>query len=253
MTLLELTQSILASMDSDEVNSISDTPEAQQVAGIIQDTYWYLLSSIDAPKRFGLFELNASGDSSKPVLMTLPETVKSVEWVKYNIEETGDTNGDVYFLLRPMLLLDFLQTQDGLDLSDDSVDAMNFTSGGDNHTLKYWTDRHPTCYTSMDDQTFLFDAFNQDEDTTLQKFKTMCWGELIPEFALEDNTVPDLDPEMFSLLLNEAKRQCFVELKQSDNIIAEKRARKGWIRQQYRKNSIKGVPYYDTLPIYGRK
>ncbi len=253
MTLLEIVQSILSSMDSDEVDSISDTPEAQQVAGIVKDTYFYLLSSIDAPKRFGLFELNTSDNSNKPTLMTLPSNVKSVEWIKYNIEETSDTSGDNFFLLTPRLLVDFLLTQNGMDISGDNVGEMTFTSNSETHSTKYWNDRHPTFYTSFDDHTILFDAYNADEDTTLQKSKTMCWGEIIPDLVLEDDTIPDLDPEMFSLLLNEAKRECFVELKQSDNNIAEKRARKGWIRQQYRKNSIKGVPYYDTLPIYGRK
>ena len=39
MTLLAMVQDILNDMDGDEVNSISDTVEAEQVAQIIKTTY----------------------------------------------------------------------------------------------------------------------------------------------------------------------------------------------------------------------
>lgn len=38
-TLLEMVQDILSEMDSDEVNSINDTVEAEQVATIIKNCY----------------------------------------------------------------------------------------------------------------------------------------------------------------------------------------------------------------------
>ena len=39
-TLLQMTQSILSDMDSEAVNSISDTVEAQQIASVIEDTFY---------------------------------------------------------------------------------------------------------------------------------------------------------------------------------------------------------------------
>ena len=39
-TLLEMVQSILSDMDSEDVNAVSDTLEAQQVASVIEDTYY---------------------------------------------------------------------------------------------------------------------------------------------------------------------------------------------------------------------
>ena len=41
MTLLDITQSILSAMDSDYANSIGDTVEAEQVATIVKETYYY--------------------------------------------------------------------------------------------------------------------------------------------------------------------------------------------------------------------
>ena len=39
MTVLEMVQDILNDMDSDEVNSINDTIEAQQVANTVRTVY----------------------------------------------------------------------------------------------------------------------------------------------------------------------------------------------------------------------
>src|SRR4051812_20927123 len=48
-TLLQLTQNILSAMDSDEVNSISDTVEAVQVATIVMETLEAEFNNIDLP------------------------------------------------------------------------------------------------------------------------------------------------------------------------------------------------------------
>ena len=43
-TLLQVVQSILSDMDSEDVNTISDTIEAQQVASVVEDTYFNIMS-----------------------------------------------------------------------------------------------------------------------------------------------------------------------------------------------------------------
>ena len=50
-TLLQLTQSILNDADGDEVNSISDTIEAEQAAQLLIDTYLEMVSELDLPSR----------------------------------------------------------------------------------------------------------------------------------------------------------------------------------------------------------
>ena len=44
-TLLEIVQEILSDMDSDEVNSIDDTVESQQVASIVRSAYMAIMSN----------------------------------------------------------------------------------------------------------------------------------------------------------------------------------------------------------------
>jgi hypothetical protein len=82
-TLLEMTQSILSNMSSDEVDSISDTSESQQVANTIRETYFNLLSRLNLPEHDQLFQLNGSVDTTLPVLMSLPNQVNRVDWIKY--------------------------------------------------------------------------------------------------------------------------------------------------------------------------
>jgi hypothetical protein len=69
-------------------------------------------------------------------------------------------------------------------------------------------------------------------------------------WTVADGFTPDLDARQFTLLLNEAKAQAFIELKQQANPKAEKRARRGWIQAQRTKKNIDRATYYNG---YGRK
>src|SRR5260370_16957942 len=88
LTLLEMVQTILASMDSDEVNSITDTTESSQVAQIIKHVYLNILARADLPEHRQLFSLVSSTDTNLPVVMFRPEEVNRIEWIKY-LEQVG--------------------------------------------------------------------------------------------------------------------------------------------------------------------
>lgn len=83
MTLLQMTQNVLSRLGSDEVNSISDTVESMQVATIIQNKYFDIISRGVVPENKQLFQLTASADITKPTLMTVPAGVSTIEWIKY--------------------------------------------------------------------------------------------------------------------------------------------------------------------------
>jgi hypothetical protein len=249
-TLLEIVQSILSSMDSDEVNSISDTVEAQQVAAIVQETYNYLVSSINLPEHYSLFELQASGDPNLPVVMYLPSNVLELKYLKYDTVLT-DEDGPIYKEVWPLELTEFLNRMYNLSSSNSNVGTATLTANSEDFPILFNNDRAPQYYTSFDDYSLLFDAYNSDEDTTLQKSKTVAFGRLSPSFSLTDSFTPDLDPEHFTLLLNESKAQAFAELKQLENRTAVARARRGWIRTQDA-NNFPGN-YYDRLPNYARR
>jgi hypothetical protein len=247
-----MVQNILSSMDGDQVNNYYDTTESLQVASIIETCYNDLVSNLDLPEHMSLFELEPSLDVSLPIIMYVPSDVLSVEWIKYNASLTTDTE-ILYQDVTPLTLNEFVDRTYSFGSDSDTVDVSTITVGSDTFTVKYDTDRAPSYYTSIDDNTLLFDAYNNNEDTTLVSNKTMCFGKRLPTFTLSNNFVPDLDPQQFSLLYNEAKAQCFLELKQVQNISAERKARKGWIRSQITKEAVPLEREYDKLPNYGRR
>ena len=61
MNLLAMTQDILSDMDSDEVNSITESVEALQVAQIIKTTYYNIIDGKDYAFLYELFQMDASG------------------------------------------------------------------------------------------------------------------------------------------------------------------------------------------------
>lgn len=83
LTLLGYVQSILSSLDSDEVNSISDSTESMQVAELVRQTYYNVISRSDLPEHKQLIQLEPSLDITQPVVMIIPDGVNKIEWLKY--------------------------------------------------------------------------------------------------------------------------------------------------------------------------
>src|SRR4051812_47903314 len=137
-TLLEMVQDVMSSMDSDEVNSISDNIEATQVARVIRSCY-FDIQSASMPEATTLYQLEASGTADKPVLMTLPDDVHSIVLLKYEIHTEDDTDPR-WQILRPLSIEDFFDTTHMLTLSDDNVASMAHSIDGDDFTFLYRTD-----------------------------------------------------------------------------------------------------------------
>ena len=248
MTLLELTQNILSSMDSDEVNSYSDTTESRQVAEIIRTAYYNIIARAQLPEHQDLFSLDASGDTALPVLMYKPENVRKIEWIKYDKSDSGVASEPEYDYVTFLPLAQFLNIVHKLDPDETNVDSLTLND----HIYYYRNDIAPTYYTVIGDYNILFDAYNEDVDDTLQETKTICFGQIQPTFTLDDDFTPDLDAAQFPLLLNEAKSLAFLELKQMTNEKAEQESRRQWRTTQHTKKLQKTSPF-DELPHFGRK
>lgn len=246
MTLLEMTQDILSDMNSDEVNSISDSLEATQVANIIKSTYYNIIDGRDYPWLKELFQLASSGTSQRPTHMTLPSTVIDLEWIKYNSRKTTDTK-DKYLKIEYKTPEDFLQVTDARNSGSSNVVTVSDPSG---IKIYVYNDRFPQYFTSFDDETLVFDSFNSTVDSTLITSKTQCYGKKSVVFTMSDAFIPDLPVQMFSYLLNEAKSNCFFTLKQMPNQKVEQAAVSQKRRMSQEAWRIKnGISY----PHYGRK
>lgn len=247
MTLLELTQDILSSMDSDEVNSIDDTVESSQVAAIIRNTYRAILTNRDWPHTKRLVELEASGVSTRPTHMSLIDDVKRIDFVKYNVAKASDGSKRVFRDITWLEVDDFLRRLNNLDNTKDNI--ITVIDPASNIPLSIRTDLAPTYYTSFDDKNVVFDSFDSTVDSTLQKSKTQVYGYVYPAWEMQDDYVPDLPNSAFTLLLEESKSRAFIELKQIANQKAEQESQRqnAWLSRKDRR--INGGIRF---PDYGR-
>ena len=217
MTLLEMTQDILSDMDSDEINSITDSVEALQVAQIIKSTYYNIIDGRDYDFLYELFQVDANAISTRPTHMKLPETIIDLKWIKYNCKESS-AGKDRYIKIVYKTPEDFMQIVDKRDSTKSNVTAVSDSTG---IKINVYTDKNPEYFTSFDDEYIVFDSYDSTLDSTLQKSKTQCYGKRSVTFTLTNTFIPDLPVQMFTYLLAESKSVAFATLKQMANAKAE--------------------------------
>jgi hypothetical protein len=231
-------------MDSDEVNSVSDTVESRQVGNIIKTAYYNIISRANLTEHNRTFQLTAT-DTSTPVLMLRPDSVNRVNWIKYDKSDDSDPN---YEYVTVLPLEQFLDYVNALDPDEDNVGELTLND----ITYRYRNDQQPTYCTVIQDYYIIFDSYDEDEDNFLQESKTLCFGLIVPTFSMSDSFVPDLDDQMFPLLLNEAKSLAFLEMKQTSHDKAEQESRRQWRSLQRNKELIKPTAL-DQFANFGRR
>lgn len=135
---------------------------------------------------------------------------------------------------------------------DDDVAEMTVTLHGEQFPFMYRTNGHPTRYTTLTENQIICDSIDLTIDSTLQKSKTMCYGNLYPSWSMTDTFIPDLDPSQFSYLINRAKVRAFYELKQQENAEASQEARRQKVIVQKRKNRTPDEAAIYRAPRYGK-
>lgn len=245
LSLLEIVVDILNDLDSDEVNSISDTIESQQVAQIVKSTYFELIGNRNWPHLKKLIQLDALGDVTKPNYLKLPERVKELIFFKYDKFSATNTKTklDEITYKEPDAFLRLVSSRNSTLSTVTSV--VDFSGS----KLLIINNLPPTFWTSFDDVHLITDSYDVSVDSTLQKSKTQCLAYIEPLWSHSDDAIPDLPIEAFNALREEAKSTAFFTLKQTANQKAEQKAsrqnrwlaRKAW--------SAKGGIQYEN---YGR-
>lgn len=246
MTLLEMTQDILNDLDSDEVNSIDDTIEAQQVAQIIKTCYFEMISNRNWPHLRQLVQFESALDTTKPNYLRIPERLKELVFIKYDVTKDGAADLDFKELVfkEPDDFLRYVSTRRS---SATNVDVVKDFSGV---SLLILNDIAPTYWTTFDDTYLVTDSYDKTVDDTLMKSKNQAMAYITPVWERSNSAVPNLPIEAFPALLEESKSTCFTSIKQMVNQKAEQKAgrqnrwlsRKAWSLDG-------GVKYQD----YGRK
>lgn len=239
-TVLDIVQDMLSAIDSDEVNSIGDTTEAQSCARLVHNVYDNIVDEYGIKSVSSLFQLSST---TTPNIMTIPDGFHSIKWIKYDISEPVDpTDYATVLYCTPDVLMDQLNARsEGVDL------PITGTIMG-----RILTDAHPTMWTTFDDRTIVFDAYNAALDGVLQSSKTNCYGEGKPRLVMDDYTPVSLSPRYISLLKNECLAMAQDLWKDGVTSKVEQQASRSRVRSQRTKH-IDANTTSVVLPDYGRR
>lgn len=257
-TLLQIVQDILSRMSSDEVNSISDTSESMQVATIVKNKYYDIISRADLPEHKQLVQLTPSNDTTQPTLMYVPAGVSKIEWIKYfDTKEVGNTAVPGYKYVYILSNTEFIDMVNSFNPDETNVASYLFQDTSNNYpnefTIYYKTNLTPSFCTIISNNYVLFDTYDVSQDDTLQASKMLVSGTVIPAFLMQDSFIPDLEDMQFPLLFNESLGVAFYELKQMANQKADQEVKRQWNSAQKNKSIINRPTYFDQLPNFGRR
>lgn len=247
MTLLEMVQNIASALDTDEINSISDTIESIQIAEVIKETFYEQFNDIHVPELQRLGRLEDVNDPSRPNVLKIPSNMTNIEWIKYKDFRNTDKFTDVEYISPE----DFLNRQ--LNYTSSAYNVQSITDfGGFSYYIPNNT--RPIYYTMFDDQNIVFDGYDAESEAALQSSNTLVFGTFAPEFLMEDTFIPPIDGNLFPLLLAESKSVCFVNLKQISSSKEEQRARRQRIRMQNEQFKSRKAQrsYFERGPNFAR-
>ena len=241
-TLLEIVQKILSDMDAEEINSIGDTTESTQVASIVEDTFYNIISNRLIPEHQQLIKLTSLSQLARPTHFRYPDNTTKITHVWYDVSDDDSYEYATVEFVEPE---EFFRRTD--NRSQDYVDVEDVNGG--TH-LRIQNNKMPDFYTSFDDYNIVMDSYDSSVDTTLTSAKTRAMGTVIPTFqSTNDAYTPDLDDNYFPLLINESKSVAMSILKGAPDPKVEQAARRQRTRVQ---NDLYNTVRTRGLSKYGR-
>ncbi len=244
-SLLDIVQDVLNDIDSDEVNSIDDTVESAQVAQIVKSTYFAMMSSRNWPHLRKSIQLIPTSDLAQPTHMFVKDDIKELAFINYDTKKVGETRAR-YETMHWMEPDDFLRMTNAYNSDADNVTSIRDESQLD---IQIMNDRAPTRYTSFDDKTLVFNAFDSAVESNLESTHVQAMAYVMPKWLPADDFVPDLPDEAFSALMEETKSRASLKLRQVADQKSEQESRRQqrWLARKSRRVN-NGILY----PDYGR-
>lgn len=246
ITLLGIVQDILSDIDGDEVNSITDTFESEQVATIVKNTFKAMSSNRNWPQHKTALQIPSYGDVAKPTHLVVPANVTELLSLNYNKVRDGETR----VRYSPVEWVDndtFLRRVNAYNSDADNVIQVTDPSGVQ---LLIRNDAAPSVFTSFDDQTLVFDSYDSSVDSAIQESKTQAIAYVQVAWQHVDTYTIDLPPDAEAALFNECVSAASIKLRQTSDIKAEQNAAKQdrWLARKSWKVAG-GIQY----PNYGRR
>lgn len=234
-TLLQYVQTTLSLMDSDEVDGITETTESLQVANLMSEVYYELMERQEWEFTKGAVTLTAQADVNNPTAFNVPESMRRLMNVWYNIATDGT-------LTRRELK--WIEPTDFLLLNSKSSGDTKLITLGDQIQFYVRTDRMPTYYTTFDDQVVWMDAYDTSVETTLQQTKISAWGVSIPTFEVTDEFIPSIPKNMVPLLQSMLNKAAFAYYKQAASGEDVEKTRRQMAQQRRRNGKTTPREYY---------
>src|SRR5690606_4445772 len=220
-TLLEMTRAILNEMDSDDVNSISDTVESMQVAQILHGCFQEMMSNRNWPSNRKLLQVDHSGTPDRPTHLRLPENTTELVFFKYDKTKKETPEDIQYQEVRYKHPDDFLRF---VSMRTDNTNNVRRVLDVSGVPLIIKTNQAPMYWTSFDDDYIVCDSYDKEVDDALQKAKTQCLVYTFPIWKMLDDAIPEMPQEAFAALIEEAKSTAFLTLKQMPSEKAEQKS-----------------------------
>ena len=223
-TVLELVQSILSSLDLDNVNSISDLEEAVQVSLILERSY----NALIARKQWKFMEkvqnLESVADIDKPTKLKIPDNVNRINCLRYKtLNDSGKIQWKELKYRFPCDFIDFVQRR------DPSESNILNTTNDDGVEMYIQNDKEPEFWTSFDDTFIYFDNIDQNDTSTIVGSGSSIKAIVEQPWQNVDTFIPPIPQDMFTALEAEARSIAWTEFKQVPNQKAEQIARRQYI------------------------
>lgn len=228
LTMLQIVQKTLEALNLDEVNSISDSPDAEQVAQIAQDSAYELLNQSEWPFTIRYTQLESIADADRPNYLRIPDEVTRIEFVRYDKTDPDNAVDGVDLIEIPQIT--WLPPEQFLEMTlmrNSQIDEVQqITDFNGTHHLIY-NDRGPDYWTSFDDEYVVFDAIDLGIESTLQGNKSQAHVKWIQDIVISDSFQLDAPAHFFSTWLADVKSTAFIYMKQEASPKDEQRARRG--------------------------
>ena len=243
-TMLQYVQLIAEAIESDEIDALDETIEATQIMNILQQTYNEVMDRRDwehLRDRVVQLDVMPAGDTKINHLL-IPPSVTMIQCLRY-LSTQGKYTDLTY--LQPC---DFLAQLHGRDVNDTNITSIPNDDGVPMYIL---TDKAPTYYTSFDEVSLAFDAYETVRGIGNQIADTVIVGNIkpIPNWTEPLSTLP-MPERMNSLILNEAIATANYRLRQTADPRSERLAR----RQNIKMRELEPRTQRDNKEVtYGRK
>lgn len=243
---LDIVKNILSDLDSEDVTSITDSIEAQQIANVVQNVFENMCASRIVPEHNALVTFLDLNDLTKPTELGISDpslvSIKKIYSVEYRTGVAPNQQFKELYFVEPDVFL--------------SRSPKNGTTGAVIvPTLPYgvevliYEDREPSYYTSFDDTHVVFDSYNSANNTALQAADFRVFAQTLPTFPTVETDTINLDETLVQYLLEESKSICFSLFKGGPDPKIEQQARR---LKSYIQDDKYKIDKGFKRPMYGR-